>query len=67
MCIVLFLLKNSNVNKAYSLYSVNRKLYFLIVIFYTFVCSLKTSFLKWRPDYEIASDEYNKAGKVKQL
>lgn len=28
-----------------------------------FVVSLKTSFLKWRPDYDEAADEYNKAGK----
>jgi len=24
--------------------------------------SLKTSLLKWRPDFEIAADEYSKAG-----
>jgi len=24
--------------------------------------SLKTSWLKWRPDFEIAADEYSKAG-----
>lgn len=25
--------------------------------------SLKTGFLKWRPEYDIAADEYQKAGK----
>lgn len=28
-------------------------------------CSLKTTFLKWRPDYEVAADEYSQAGKRK--
>lgn len=28
-----------------------------------FVFSLKTGLLKWRPDYDIACDEYQKAGK----
>lgn len=27
--------------------------------------SLKTTFLKWRPDYEVAADEYSKAGNKK--
>lgn len=25
--------------------------------------SLKTGFLKWKPEYDIAADEYQKAGK----
>lgn len=29
-----------------------------------YVFSLKTSLLKWRPDYDSAADEYNKAGKL---
>jgi len=28
------------------------------------VYSLKTSLLKWRPDYDIAAEEYNQAGKT---
>ena len=32
-----------------------------------YVFSLKTSLLKWRPDYDSAADEYNKAGKLIKL
>jgi len=28
------------------------------------VFSMKTSLLKWKADYDIAADEYNKAGKA---
>jgi tetratricopeptide (TPR) repeat protein len=29
-----------------------------------FISSLKTSLLKWKPDFDSAADEYNKAGKL---
>jgi hypothetical protein len=31
-------------------------------LFSLYLDSLKTSLLKWRPDYDIAADEYAKAG-----
>lgn len=34
----------------------------IINIFLLIVFSLKTTLLKWRPDYEVAADEYNQAG-----
>lgn len=30
---------------------------------FNIIFSLKTSLLKWRPDFDSAADEYNKAGK----
>lgn len=30
----------------------------------TMMRSMKTGFLKWRPDFDIAADEYQKAGKT---
>jgi hypothetical protein len=42
--------------------------YSYVVNQFIFSCfSLKTSLLKWRPDYEIAADEYSKAGNVMQV
>jgi len=32
-----------------------------------FLRSLKPTFLKWRPDYEIAAEEYSQAGKNNQI
>lgn len=29
-----------------------------------FFCSLKTTLLKWRPDFEVAAEEYTQAGKI---
>jgi hypothetical protein len=31
------------------------------------ISSLKTSLLKWKPDYDSAGDEYNKAGKKQTI
>jgi hypothetical protein len=39
------------------------KLVRILFIFISCYFSLKTSFLKWRPDFETAADEYSKAGK----
>ena len=35
--------------------------YILTDVFLFFFCSLKTSFLKWKPDFELAADSYEKA------
>lgn len=51
------------------------KIYFIDFVFKkksiqfdkNYVFSLKTSLLKWRPDYDSAADEYNKAGKLIKL
>lgn len=46
------------------------KLFFFLVLFCHIIdihCSLKTSLFKWKPDFDIAANEYQKAGNLSSL